>query len=150
MPWVAKLFLLPYTEDICNHKAIRNYFSKKNIESLRNEFKNEKHVPASVEEAAEILDLQFRYHPGYARGLMLTLKKFPFSGLFPQFASLQDHTFPVQVIWGTRDKVVPGTTVETLQKLVPRIKVTKVEGATHSIVMTHPETIIKQLEGFVC
>ncbi|KAG0255721.1 hypothetical protein BG011_004962 [Mortierella polycephala] len=150
IPWVGKIFLMPYSEDIFSHKSFKGYFSLKNIESMKAEFKNEKCVPASIEEACEILALQFKHHAGYARGLMSTLRRFPLTALRPQYALSQQQSYPVQVIWGTKDSVVPVTTVETIQQLIPRIKVTKVEGATHSITMTHPEAVIQQLEGFVC
>lgn len=45
--------------------------------------------------------------------------------------------------------MIPGTTVDTIQQIIPRIKVTVVEDATHSIVMTHPGAVIEQLENFV-
>ncbi|KAF9195159.1 hypothetical protein BGZ51_004586 [Haplosporangium sp. Z 767] len=150
IPWVGKIFLMPYSEDIFSHKSIKSYFSLKNIESMRAEFKNEECVPASIEEACEILALQFMHHAGYARGLMSTLRWFPLTALRPQYAFSQHQSYPVQLIWGTKDSVVPATTVETIRQLIPRIKVTKVEGATHSITMTHPEAVIQQLEGFVC
>ncbi|KAF8941531.1 Alpha/Beta hydrolase protein [Dissophora ornata] len=150
IPWVGKIFSMPFSEEIFSHKAIKNYFSTKNIESMKSEFKDEKDIPACIDEATKILALQFKHHAGYARGLMSTLKKFPLKELRPEYASSQNRSYPVQVIWGTKDTVVPGTTVETLQQLVPRIKVTKVVGATHSIVMTHPDAIIEKLEGFIC
>lgn len=45
--------------------------------------------------------------------------------------------------------MVPESTVGVLQKLIPRVKVTRVAGATHSIVMTHADAVIEQLEPFV-
>ncbi|KAG0318161.1 hypothetical protein BGZ99_005827 [Dissophora globulifera] len=115
---------------------------------MRKEFKHEDDIPECIDEAGKILALQYAHHAGYARGLMSTLKKFPLTALRPEFTAIQDRSFPVQVIWGTKDTVIPGTTIVTLQQLVPRIKVTKVEGATHSISMTHPDAIIEQLEIF--
>ncbi|KAG0224630.1 alpha/beta-hydrolase [Mortierella sp. GBAus27b] len=149
IPMVGKIFLVPYSQEILSHKWIKGYFSTKNIESMRNEFKDEDKVPDCIEDTAKILALQYKHHAGYARGLMSTLRHFPLTELRQQFSSCQQQSFPVQVIWGTKDKVIPGTTVETIQQLVPRIKVTTVEGATHSIVMTHPEHVIEQLESFV-
>ncbi|KAF9911683.1 hypothetical protein EC991_002801 [Linnemannia zychae] len=149
IPWVGKIFLLPYSEEIFSHKSIKGYFSGKNVESMRAEFKHLDKIPASVEEAGEILKLQFRHHAGYARGLMSTLKMFPLTALRAQFATAQAQPFPVQIVWGTMDTVIPGTTVDTIQQLIPRIRVTKVEGATHSIVMTHPEEIIRSLDGYL-
>ncbi|KAG0209526.1 hypothetical protein BGX33_005475 [Mortierella sp. NVP41] len=150
IPWVGKIFLLPYSSEIFSHKSFRSYFSTKNVESMRAEFKDHKEIPPSIDEACDILTLQFRHHAGYARGLMSTLKMFPLTALRPEYATLQAHSYPVQVVWGTKDTVIPGTTVETIQELIPRIRVTKVEGATHSIVMTHPDAIIGALEGFLC
>ncbi|KAG0368399.1 hypothetical protein BGX24_002845 [Mortierella sp. AD032] len=149
MPWVGKIFMLPYSEDIFSHKSIRGYFSGKNVASMRAEFDHLDSIPDCIDEACEILKLQFRHHAGYARGLMSTLKMFPFSSLRAQYATTQAQSFPVQIIWGTKDTVIPGTTVDTIQQLIPRIRVTKVEGATHSIVMTHPEAIIRSLDGFL-
>ncbi|KAI7827662.1 Alpha/Beta hydrolase protein [Gamsiella multidivaricata] len=149
IPWVGKIFLLPYSEEIFSHKSIKGYFSTKNIESMRNEFKSEPKVPECIDEACKILALQFQHHAGYARGLMSTLRRFPLTELRPEYAASQQQAYPVQVIWGTKDAVVPGTTIDTLQQLVPRVKVTRVEGATHSIVMTHPNAIIEQLEPIV-
>ncbi|KAF9134873.1 hypothetical protein BGW39_005588 [Mortierella sp. 14UC] len=149
IPWVGKIFLLPYSEEIFSHKSIRGYFSGKNVESMRAEFKHLDKIPACIDEAGEILKLQYSHHAGYARGLMSTLKMFPLTALRAQFATVQAQSFPVQVIWGTKDTVIPGTTVDTIQQLIPRIRVTKVEGATHSIVMTHPEAIIRSLDGFL-
>ncbi|KAG0278114.1 hypothetical protein BGZ95_004709 [Linnemannia exigua] len=149
IPWVGKIFSLPYSEEIFSHKSFRDYFSGKNVASMRGEFKHLESVPACIDEACEILKLQFRHHAGYARGLMSTLKMFPLTSLKAQFATAQAQSFPVQVVWGTKDTVIPGTTVDTLQQLIPRIRVTKVDGATHSIVMTHPEAIIRSLDGFL-
>ncbi|KAF9933917.1 hypothetical protein BGZ67_004059 [Mortierella alpina] len=149
VPWIGKIFAAPYSEDIFSHKSMRSYFSAKNIESMKAEFKDEKCVPSSVEEATEILALQFRHHAGYPRGLMSTLKYFPLTGLQTQYAALQQQSFPVQLIWGTKDTVIRATTVKTFQELVPRGKVTVLEGATHSLVMTHPDAIIGRLEGFL-
>ncbi|KAG0045137.1 hypothetical protein BGZ83_009612 [Gryganskiella cystojenkinii] len=150
IPWVGKIFLLPYCEEFFSHNKIKGYFSKKNIESMRAEFKGAESIPAAIDEAADILALQFRHHAGYARGLMSTLRRFPLTNMRPVYASFQEQKFPVQVIWGTKDTVIPGSTVVALEELIPRIKITKVEGAAHSIVMTHPQSIIQQLEGFVC
>ncbi|KAG0294846.1 hypothetical protein BGZ96_000335 [Linnemannia gamsii] len=149
IPWVGKIFLLPYSEEIFSHNSLKTYFSGKNVASMREEFKHLGKIPACIDEAGEILKLQYRHHAGYPRGLMSTLKMFPLTSLKAQFATVQAHPFPVQIVWGTKDTVIPGTTVETIQELIPRIRVTKVEGATHSIVMTHPEAIIRSLEGFV-
>ncbi|KAF9361060.1 hypothetical protein BGX26_006148 [Mortierella sp. AD094] len=148
LPWVAKIFLLPYSTEILSKDPVKNYFSKKNVESMLNEFKDD--VPRSIKKAVEIMQLQFASHPGYPRGLMSTLKVFPLTGLDREFSTCQQQTYPVQVIWGTKDTVIPGTTITKLQRLVPRIKVTNVEGATHSIVMTHPTEIIDKLKDFVC
>ncbi|KAF9276798.1 hypothetical protein BGZ68_009752 [Mortierella alpina] len=149
VPWIAKIFLAPYSEDFFSHKSMRSYFSAKNIESMKAEFKDEKCVPSSVEEATEILALQFREHAGYPRGLMSTLKYFPLTGLQTQYAALQQQSFPVQLIWGTKDTVILRTTVQSFQELVPRGKVTTLDGATHSLVMTHPDAIVERLEGFL-
>ncbi|KAF9115177.1 hypothetical protein BGX27_008655 [Mortierella sp. AM989] len=148
LPWVAKIFLIPYSVEILSKNPVKNYFSKKNVESMLNEFKDD--VPTCIKEAAKIMELQFEHHAGYARGLMSTLKIFPLTGLDVEYATCQQQTYPVQVIWGTKDTVIPGTTITKLHQLVPRIKATNVEGATHSIVMTHPKNIIEKLEGFVC
>ncbi|KAG0204451.1 hypothetical protein BGX28_003597, partial [Mortierella sp. GBA30] len=122
VPWVGKIFSIPLSEDICSHKSVKGYFSTKNIQSMKAEFKDEKAIPACIEEATEILALQFRHHAGYARGLMSTLKRFPLTALRPQYAALQAQPFPVQLIWGTKDTVIRGTTVDTFQQLVPRVK----------------------------
>ncbi|KAK3806468.1 MAG: Alpha/Beta hydrolase protein [Benniella sp.] len=148
IPRVGKVFLMPYSVEIFSHRWIKGYFSTRNIESMRNEFKLDG-VPDCIEEAAKILELQFKVHAGYARGLMSTLRHFPLTKLRSQFASSQQQSYPVQILWGTKDKVIPGTTVDTIQQVIPRIKVTVVEGATHSIVMTHPGAVIEQLENFV-
>ncbi|KAF9922166.1 hypothetical protein FBU30_007769 [Linnemannia zychae] len=148
IPWVGKIFHLPMSEEIFSHKTIKDYFSGKNIESMRQEFKGME-IPACIDQAGEILKLQFSHHAGYARGLMSTLKSFPLTALLPQYASLQDQSFPVQIVWGTKDTVIPESTVTTIQQLIPRIRVTRVEGASHSIVMTHARDIICSLEGFV-
>ncbi|KAF9972527.1 hypothetical protein BGZ65_009773, partial [Modicella reniformis] len=150
IPLVGKIFLTPLTEEIFSQKLFKKIFATKNIESMRKEFKHEASVPEVVEEAAKILALQYSHHAGYARGLMSTLRTFPLAGLGPQFETSQQQSYPVQVIWGTRDTVIPRTTIDTIQQLIPRIKVTIVEGATHSIVMTHPAPIVEQLESFVC
>ncbi|GJJ77696.1 hypothetical protein EMPS_10055 [Entomortierella parvispora] len=152
IPWVGKIFLLPYSEEIFSHPRIKTYFSGKNIESMRAEFKDAPggKVPEAIDAAAEILALQYKHHAGYARGLMSTLRKFPLTDMRHIYASSQDQKYPVQVIWGTKDTVVPGSTVVALEELIPRIKITKVQDATHSIVMTHPEVIVEQLDGFVC
>ncbi|KAF9418004.1 hypothetical protein BGZ94_009814 [Podila epigama] len=149
IPLVGRIFLLPFSTEIFSHKLIKGYFSKKNIESMKGEFKHEKTVPLCVEEAAAILALQFKDHAGYARGLMSTLKCFPLTTLSKEYATAQDQAYPVQLVWGTKDNVVPGSTVTVLQRLIPCIKVTLVEGATHSIVMTHADDLIAQLEPFV-
>ncbi|KAG0258149.1 hypothetical protein DFQ27_004782 [Actinomortierella ambigua] len=150
IPLVGKIFgYLPYSEDILSHKAFRGYFSKRNVDSMKDEFKEHDQVPPVIEEAAQILELQFRHHEGYARGLMSTLRKVPLTALHEQFRSSYEQAYQVQVIWGTRDTVVPESTVKTLQQLIPSIKVTRVEGATHSITMTHPDKVIEQLQGFV-
>ncbi|KAF9997643.1 hypothetical protein BGZ79_008650 [Entomortierella chlamydospora] len=147
LPWVAKIFLLPYSAEILSKDPIKNYFSKKNVESMLSEFKGD--VPYCIKQATEIMRLQFASHQGYPRGLMSTLKVFPLTGLDREFSTCQLHSYPVQAIWGTKDTVIPGTSITKLQKLVPRIKVTNVEGATHSIVMTHPTEIIDKLKDFV-
>ncbi|KAF9586018.1 hypothetical protein BGW38_010412 [Lunasporangiospora selenospora] len=149
IPLVGRLFQLPYSVELFSYQGFRSFFSRKNIESMRAEFAEEGKVPECIDQAGEILALQFQHHPGYARGVMSTLKHFPFTALAPTYGALQEEKFPVQVIWGTRDTVVPGTSVDAVERVLPRIKVTKIEGATHSIVMTHPEAIVQRLGGFV-
>ncbi|KAF9570174.1 hypothetical protein EC968_002113 [Mortierella alpina] len=99
VPWIGKIFLAPYSEHIFSRKSMRSYFSAKNIESMKAEFKDGKCVPPAVEEATEILALQFHHHAGYPRGLMSTLKYFPLTGLQTQYAVLQQQPFPVQLVW---------------------------------------------------
>jgi hypothetical protein len=95
--------LLPYSEEIFSHKSLKGYFSSKNVASMREEFKHLEKIPACIDEAGEILKLQYRYHAGYARGLMSTLKMFPLTGLRAQYATLQAHPFPVQIVWVSVD-----------------------------------------------
>lgn len=99
IPMVGRIFLLPYTEEIFSHDSIKGYFSTKNIESMRSEFKDDDKVPDCIEEAAKILALQYKHHAGYARGLMSTLRNFPLTELRAEFSSCQQQSFPVQVIW---------------------------------------------------
>lgn len=99
IPLVGKIFLLPYSEEIFAHKAIKGYFSTKNVESMKAEFKGQKEVPACVEEAAAILSLQFKHHAGYARGLMSTLKTFPLTALTKEYSTSREQAYPVQLVW---------------------------------------------------
>lgn len=98
IPAVGKVFLMPYSVEIFSHRWVKGYFSTRNIESMRNEFKQDG-IPDCIEEAAKILELQFKVHAGYARGLMSTLRHFPLTKLKSQFASSQQQSYPVQILW---------------------------------------------------
>ncbi|KAF8980899.1 hypothetical protein BGZ46_003512 [Entomortierella lignicola] len=148
LPAVAKIFAIPLSVEILSKNPIKSFFSKKNVESMLSEFVGQE-TPKSITKAVKIMELQFDCHAGYPRGLMSTLKSFPLTGLEREFTTSQLQKYPVQVIWGTKDTVIPGTSITRLQRIVPRVKVTNVEGATHSIVMTHYENIIEKLDGFV-
>ncbi len=74
---------------------------------------------------------------GYDRLFLATMRHCP-ARLAPTYAALAEHSFPVDVLWGTADQKVPWTLQEEFVRLVPRAELHPIEGAGHAAQVEHP------------
>jgi pimeloyl-[acyl-carrier protein] methyl ester esterase len=62
-------------------------------------------------------------------------------------SSLIQINCPVSVILGTEDKLIPLATLQTLQQIMPNIKVHSIENAGHVLFLSHTENLLALLRA---
>ena len=60
------------------------------------------------------------------------------------FARLRDSTFPITIIWGTDDAVLPFSQADALGE---RARLVKIGGAGHMLTRSHPDEIARHLDA---
>ena len=65
------------------------------------------------------------------------------------YATVGRQSFPVQLIWGTKDQTVPIRLSEGVRAAIPRMQFHPIEGAGHLPHMERAETVNAILLGFL-
>ncbi|KAL6307097.1 alpha/beta-hydrolase [Sparassis latifolia] len=99
--------------------------------------------------ADALIRLQSAYLPGFNPAVASSLRDGPVLGLAPAFAQLGRRTGArVLLMWGTADRVVPFVNAARVKKLIPHAELVTIEGAGHSLTMSHPQEVGRTLVRF--
>ncbi len=91
---------------------------------------------------------QFNYL-GTSQALLSTLRSFPLGGLEQVYRQLSSADFPVLVLWGQNDRVVPFKLMAKLKGLMPQAVYHEIGGAGHGLPYTHAEEVNAALLRFL-
>jgi pimeloyl-ACP methyl ester carboxylesterase len=96
-----------------------------------------------------VLD-QIRLHKGFTRAVASSLRHYPLTKLHDAYHAVGKHTYPVMVVWGDQDTIVPYEACATrLTWHIPRAKLHIVPGAGHNAVFTHGDFVGALLVQFL-
>ncbi|KAI0796459.1 alpha/beta-hydrolase [Irpex lacteus] len=106
---------------------------------------------------SELVRIQSAHLAGYNAALASSIRDGPIRGLAPSFAQLgrlvrkaRRHS-RILLVWGTKDRVVPyhyAERVLTLWYETEHARLVTIEGAGHDLTSSHPEVVVRLLDGF--
>jgi len=134
-------------DDWVNHAAGEAYFAAEDRASLRAALEPYFHDPSRVDDAALDAVLDRMARPGIKQGLR-RVRDLIFDGgrqrhvLKPRLGELRA---PLQILWGTADRVLP---VAQVADLADRYPVRQIERAGHNPLFEAPERVERDLRRF--
>ncbi|CAE6503852.1 unnamed protein product [Rhizoctonia solani] len=97
-----------------------------------------------------LFGLQSAILPGYTAAVAASLFVGPLRGLENEFKKLGKlRGVRVQIIWGTKDVIVPYKYAGKIKELIPHAELVTVDGAGHDLCATHYEEVSDNLIGFL-
>ncbi|KAF8705884.1 Alpha beta-hydrolase, partial [Rhizoctonia solani] len=96
--------------------------------------------------------LQIALLPGYYSAIISSVRLGPVIGLEKEFEQLgKIRSINIQLIWGTKDTIVPFKYADKIKVLIPRAKMTTVENAGHvsDLFINHKPQVTKSLIDFL-
>ncbi|CCO27177.1 hypothetical protein BN14_01212 [Rhizoctonia solani AG-1 IB] len=97
-----------------------------------------------------LFGLQSAILPGYTAAVAASVFVGPLRGLENEFKKLGKlKGVRVQLIWGTKDVIVPYKYADKIKGLIPHAELVTVDGAGHDICATHYEVVSDSLIGFL-
>ncbi|ELU42630.1 alpha/beta hydrolase family domain-containing protein [Rhizoctonia solani AG-1 IA] len=96
--------------------------------------------------------LQIALFPGYYSAIISSVRLGPVIGLEKEFEQLgKIRSINIQLIWGTKDTIVPFKYADKIKVLIPRAKMTTVENAGHvsDLFINHKPQVTKSLIDFL-
>jgi len=91
---------------------------------------------------------QMRYR-GFRRAILSTVRELVHAGTLGEYARLGKLDFPVLLIWGREDPVIPLADSNKLRELVPRTEFHVIDKAGHLSHMEQPDVFNPLLFGFL-
>ncbi|CAE6419446.1 unnamed protein product, partial [Rhizoctonia solani] len=97
-----------------------------------------------------LFGLQSAILPGYTAAVAASVFVGPLRGLENEFKKLGKlKGVRVQLIWGTKDVIVPYKYADKIKGFIPHAELVTVDGAGHDICATHYEVVSDSLIGFL-
>ncbi|MDX1736087.1 MAG: alpha/beta hydrolase [Halioglobus sp.] len=84
-------------------------------------------------------------YSGYTDALLSTLRHFPMADLAHRYRIVAGTDIPVTAIWGTDDEIVPYAGAALMAQDLPRLQLTTIEGANHSLTFGQPKRVAAAL-----
>ncbi|KAH7339680.1 Alpha/Beta hydrolase protein [Rhizoctonia solani] len=114
-------------------------------------------IPGDLSKADQLLKkehtlfgLQSAILPGYTAAVAASVFIGPLRGLENEFKKLGKlKGVRVQIIWGTKDAIVPYKYADKIKKLIPHAELVTIDGAGHDLCATHYEVVSDNLIGFL-
>ncbi len=140
-PLVARLVRLPVIGEL-----VMDWFgSRVLVSGLKDDF----HQPGGPPEGyAERYRQQLQY-VGFKGSLLSTLRSGLLTGIRDAYAEVGRHEYPVLLVWGRWDRVVPFALNEEVRRLIPRAQFHIVENAGHAAHFERAEEVVEVLSGFL-
>ncbi|CAE7144162.1 unnamed protein product [Rhizoctonia solani] len=97
-----------------------------------------------------IFALQSAILPGYTAAVAASVFVGPLRGLENEFKKLGKlKGVRVQIIWGTKDMIVPFKYAGKIKNLIPHAELVTIDGADHDLCATHYDEVSDNLIGFL-
>lgn len=115
---------------------------------IRKAVRAESSVPSEI---PDIYDRQIAdtYVRGFLPAVLSSLRNFLSRPLDEEHRKIAKTGLPVAAIWGKKDKVIPLSGLGKLSRLNRNVRQTMIEGASHSLIYTHPKDVIKAIQEFL-
>jgi len=115
---------------------------------IRKSVRAESSVPSEI---PDIYDRQIAdtYVRGFLPAVLSSLRNFLSRPLDEEHRKIAKTGLPVAAIWGKKDKVIPLSGLGKLSRLNRNVRQTMIEGASHSLIYTHPKDVIKAIQEFL-
>ncbi|CAE6494752.1 unnamed protein product [Rhizoctonia solani] len=97
-----------------------------------------------------LFGLQSAILPGYTAAVAASVFVGPLRGLENEFKKLGKlKEVKVQIIWGTKDEIVPYKYAGKIKELIPHAELVTIDGAGHDLCASHYEVVSDNLIGFL-
>ncbi|CAE6508609.1 unnamed protein product [Rhizoctonia solani] len=114
-------------------------------------------IPDNISKAQQLVikehmlfGLQSAILPGYTAAIAASVFIGPLRGLENDFKKLGKlRGVKVQIIWGTKDVIVPYKYAGKIHKLIPHAELVTIDGAGHDLCASHYEEVSDNLIGFL-
>ncbi|KAJ1304645.1 hypothetical protein OPQ81_005786 [Rhizoctonia solani] len=103
-----------------------------------------------VRKGNTLFGLQSAILPGYTAAVAASVFVGPLRGLESEFRKISKlKGVKVQIIWGTKDAIVPYKYAEKINDLIPHAELVSIDGAGHDLCATHYEEVSDNLIEFL-
>jgi pimeloyl-ACP methyl ester carboxylesterase len=111
-------------------------------------------LPTYSTDPKVIPQLQQAYEPtlrwrGFKRAVLSSIRHMPIHDAAGLYRQASDGGTPIQVIWGTRDRVTPNPSLARLREVFPEARLVTLEGAGHLPHYEDPERIATAIVEFL-
>ncbi|MBN1534420.1 MAG: alpha/beta hydrolase [Spirochaetes bacterium] len=96
----------------------------------------------------ELLRKQFRYR-GFQQSILSMLRNDALGDYTKEYARLGSLGTPVMILWGTEDREITPSMVNTARRLLPKSEYHAVYGVGHGIVYQRPEDVFTFIHDFL-
>lgn len=140
VPWILRLLTAPLVGECLFTAAAKHLLLRVSVPRMTTRSDR-------VEELRAVYREQFRYR-GYVRALLSTLRHGPLFGL-PEAFRRAGRERPVLALWGEEDRIVPPGHAGRLREAIPRLELTLVPGAGHTVNFDRPARVNERLIRFL-
>jgi len=140
MPGPAALLTVPWLGDYLTHAFGDAFLVSGNAKAVY----DKSLVPA--------LQRKFEYqlaYVGYKRAILSTAREMPLADFTGGYRKLAKRLLPVKVFWGKQDEITPVAGAKLARKILPKAKITLVEGAGHLSHYEKPYVVTPLLLDFL-
>jgi len=92
---------------------------------------------------------QIDHSPSYMAVLLSILRDFPLSGMQRTFEELGKKNIPILLLMGAEDRVIPIASAQEFSKLMPNLRLMKVEAVGHYGCLQKPHDFVDQIASFL-
>ncbi len=67
-----------------------------------------------------------------------------------RYAALRALANEILVLWGSDDHIVSASDIDRIRGLLPPHQFTRLDGAQHNLMLTHPQAVAAAVRSFMC